>query len=160
MLNPSISTFLLTLINVGILFFVLRAILFKPVTKFMEARSESIRSSVEQAEKEREDAQALLGQYQERLKKAEDEAAGIVRVAREAAQAEADRTLAEAKDAAERVLANARKQIESDRQAAAALFRAEAAALVISASSRFLRRELNQEDSRCFAGTLLEELGK
>jgi F-type H+-transporting ATPase subunit b len=159
MLNPSISTFLLTLINVGILFFVLRAILFKPVTKFMEARSESIRNSVEQAEKEREDAQALRGQYQERLKKAEDEAAALVRAAREAAQAEADRTLAETKDAAERILANARKQIESERQAAAAMFRAEAAALVISASSRLLRRELNQDDNRRFAGLFLEELG-
>jgi F0F1-type ATP synthase membrane subunit b/b' len=39
LVSPNLVTFLFTLINIGILFVILRAILFKPVTKCREERS-------------------------------------------------------------------------------------------------------------------------
>jgi F-type H+-transporting ATPase subunit b len=158
MLSPSIATFLVTLINIFLLFVILRAVLFKPVTKFMTDRSKKIEDSLAGAERETAQARQLLEQYQGQLKKADEEAEAIIRNARENAGREAERIAAEGKAQAERMIAAAREQIESERQAARALFKAEAAALVVAAAGRLLARDLNQEDNRRLAAGLLKEI--
>lgn len=160
MIDLSITTFLLTIINIGILFAVLRKVLFKRVTKFMEDRTSKVRHSIEEAEKDKQAAKALLSQYEERLKSVQEEADALIKAAQNKARQEAAQIVAEGKKAADTLIANAHKQIEAEQRAAMALFRAEAAALVISASSRLLQRDLTQEDSRRFAGLLLQEVGK
>ncbi|MDR1277841.1 MAG: F0F1 ATP synthase subunit B [Treponema sp.] len=159
LVSPNLVTFLVTLVNLGILFVVLRAILFKPVTKFMEDRAKKIQDTIDQAEKDKAQAKMLLQQYEEQLKKAGGEAETLIRSARESAREQADRIIAGGKAEAEMMLSNARKQIEAEQQAALARFRSEAAALVVSASARLIRRELNQEDNRRYAGMLLREIG-
>jgi F-type H+-transporting ATPase subunit b len=159
MITPSITTFLITIVNIGVLFFVLRAVLFKPVTKFMEARTKKIEDSIAQTEKDKNQAKLLLQQYEDQLKKAEVEADGIIHAARETAQQQAAGIIAAGKEAAENLVTNARSQIESDQKAAMARFRAEAAGLVIAASGQLLLREISKEDPRRYAGELLAELG-
>lgn len=153
-------TFIITIVNIAILFFILRALLFKPVTKFMEARAEKVRSSLEQAEKDKAQAKELLAGYEEKLRAVRDEAAAIIHRAEEQARLESERLIAGGKESAERLLDSARRQIEAERRAAMAAFKAEAAALVAAASARLLQREIRGEDSRRFAGMLLSELGK
>ncbi|MDR0525162.1 MAG: ATP synthase F0 subunit B [Spirochaetaceae bacterium] len=160
MLDPSIATFLITLINVGILFAVLRAVLFKRVTQFMEDRSNRIRENIEGAEKDKQTAQAFLAQCEERLKNVQAEADEVLKTAREQAQQEADRIIAQGAAEAKSLVEKARKQIEADQKARTARFQAEAAGLVLAAAGRLLQRELTQEDNRRFAGLLLQELGK
>jgi F-type H+-transporting ATPase subunit b len=160
MLEFSWVTFVVTILNIGILFFILRAILFKPVTKFMEARTEKITEDIEQAERDKNQAKLLLKQYEEKLDEARREAELIFKNAQENARAQADQIVAEGKAQAELIVANARRQAEADRSAAMTRFKAEAAGLVLSAAGRLLRRELTQEDSRNQAALLLRELGK
>ncbi|MDR1374216.1 MAG: F0F1 ATP synthase subunit B [Treponema sp.] len=158
MLVPSIATFLITLINIGVLFFVLRAVLFKPVTKFMADRTKRIEDGIAQAEKDKHQAKQLLEQYERQLKNAETEGDVIIKAARETARQEADRIIAEAGAAAEAMAAAARKQLEAEQKAAMALFRAEAAALVVGAAGRLLGREINGEDRRRQAEIFLRDL--
>jgi F-type H+-transporting ATPase subunit b len=158
MLNPSIATFLVTLINILLLFVILRVVLFKPVTKFMAERSRKIEESLAGAERETAQARQLLEQYQGQLKKAGEEAEAIIKNAQESAGREADRIIAEGKAQAENMIAAAQDRINSERQAAQALFKAEAAALVVAAAGRLLMRDLNQEDNRRLAAALLKEI--
>jgi F-type H+-transporting ATPase subunit b len=160
MLTPSIATFLVTILNVGILFFALRALLFKPVTKFMEDRTRKIEEAIAQSEKDRTQAKALLARYEEQIRNTEGEAAEILKNARENARHEADRIIAEGKAQADTILANVRKQIEAEQKAALAEFRKNAAFLVTAASGRILGREFRSEDDRRYADMLLEEIGK
>ncbi|AEF86567.1 F0F1-type ATP synthase b subunit [Treponema primitia ZAS-2] len=151
-------TFIITILNILILFFILRKILFKPVTKFIEGRAQKIQDSLDQAEKERNLSKGLLQQYEDQLKRIEEEATEIIRTAKDTAQKEADRIIAEGKAQADLLLEKGRKQIVADQRAAMTVFSADAAAMVIGASSRLIRRELNSEDSRHQAALLLEEL--
>ena len=152
-------TFIITLINIAILFLILRAILFKPVTAFMERRTEKIRSDMEQAEKDKAQALLLQRQYEDKLRDFGQEADALTRIAKEQAARQADQIVAEGRAQAEQLVANARKQLDAERRAAMVLFKAEAAALVVSASSRLLRRELDREESLRYADALLKELG-
>jgi F-type H+-transporting ATPase subunit b len=158
MIVPSLATFLVTIVNITVLFFVLRAFLFKPVTKFMEDRTKKVQDSLDQAEKERALAKGLLKQYEDQLRRIDDEAAEALRSARETARAEADRIIAEGKAQAERLLEKGRKQLEAEQRAAMAVFQADAAALVLGASGKLIRRELTGDDNRSQAELLLKEL--
>jgi F-type H+-transporting ATPase subunit b len=160
MIAFSLSTFLVTVINVGILFFVLRAVLFKPVTKFMADRSAKIEDAIAQAENDRNEAKDMLVQYGEKLKQAEIESADLIRKAKAIAGEEADRIIANSKTQAENILFSARDQITAEQKAAMTEFRKEAARLVTAASGKILGRELKSEDNKAYAGLLLDEIGK
>ena len=151
-------TFIITIINIAILFIILRAILFKPVTKFMTERAQRVQNSIDLAEKDKAEARRLLAEYEARMKNADDEAENILRTARENAEQEALRIVDESKEAAADIIANTRKQLEAERLAAYAKFRAEAAILVTAAVSRLAGREINSDDNMRYANMLLEEL--
>ena len=153
-------TFIFTLLNIGILYLILRVLLFKPVTKFMETRAKKIKDDISNAEEEKNKAEAMRQEYEDKLKNAQIEAESLIRSAREAARTQADQIVSEGKKEADRLVLLARGQSESERQAAMAVFKTEAAALVLAASSQLLKRELSREDSQLHAKRILEELGK
>ena len=151
-------TLIITIINIAVLTFILRLILFKPVTKFMTDRAKRIQDSIEQSEKDKNQAKKLLEDYEARLKSAEAAAEQILEAAREEARTEAAEIIAQGKVQAQGVIAAARSQMEAEKQAAFARFHIEAAALVMAASSRLVQRELNAEDNRHYVDMLLNEL--
>ncbi|MDR0586692.1 MAG: F0F1 ATP synthase subunit B [Treponema sp.] len=151
-------TFFITVINILVLFFLLRAFLFKPVSKFIQDRKKKIQDDINRAEKDSWDAKKLLEQYESKLAQADADAETILKVAREHAQAEADKIREEGKADAERIAAAARARIENERRAAMALFRAEAAVLVVNAAGRLLKRELAGEEQLRFAREVLDEI--
>ena len=153
-------TFFITIINITVLFFVLKAILFKPVTKFMDDRARRVQDSIDQAERDKAQAKTLLDQYEAQLKTAEAEVETIISRAREQARLEAERIIDESRASAEANLAKARKQLEDEHRLALAQFKKEAAALVVYASGRLLAREIKTEDCRTYADMLLNEAGK
>jgi F-type H+-transporting ATPase subunit b len=124
----------------------------------MADRSRKIEESIAGAESEKAQARQLLEQYQAQLEHAGGEAEAIIKTARESAEREAERIVAEGKVRAENMISTARTRIDSEQEAARALFKAEAAALVVAAAGRLLARDLNREDDRRLAASLLKEL--
>jgi F-type H+-transporting ATPase subunit b len=151
-------TFIITIINITILFFVLRKLLFKPVTKFMADRAKRVQDSLDQAEKDRTQAKAMLKEYEGKLKSAEAEAGEIIKTARDNADKEAKRIIESTKAESAEILSAARKQIEADRRAAVTKLRFETAALVMAASSKLAAREFSRDDNRRYVEMLLDEL--
>jgi F-type H+-transporting ATPase subunit b len=153
-------TFIITIINITILFLILRKILFKPVTKFMEDRSRSVQESIDQANKDRTDAKKLLADYEGKLKDADSEAQKIIKDAHTQAAQQSEQIIAEGKKEAENIIAAAHKHIEAEHQVALAKFKIEAAALVIAATSKLATREVSGDDNRRYVNMLLEELSQ
>jgi F-type H+-transporting ATPase subunit b len=152
-------TFFFTLVNIGVLSVILRAILFKPVTRFMENRTLKIRGELEQASHEKAQAEELRESYEERLRKVEEEADRMTREARAEAQRQADAIIERGKVEAERLIEAARSQIEEERRSAERSFKAQAAGLVLAATGRLLRREVNGEDAERAADAFVAALG-
>ncbi|MCL1819012.1 MAG: ATP synthase F0 subunit B [Spirochaetaceae bacterium] len=153
-------TFIFTLLNIFVLFVILRLILFKPVTRFMEKRARAIQADLDHAEREKTQARNLLETYETRLKQLDAEAGEKIRRACEEADEQAAKIIAEGRAEARSALETARAQIETERRAAVTAFQAEATALVIAAAGRLLERELTAEDSRRQAERILHAIGK
>jgi F-type H+-transporting ATPase subunit b len=151
-------TFVITVINIAVLFFILRAILFKPVTKFMADRARRIKENIDQADNEKALAKQLRQQYEDQLKSARTEAEDIIRAARKSAMMEAQRYIEAGKAEAAEIIANTRNQLELEKKAAMAKFLTDAAGLITAASSRLVARELNSDDNQRYANMLINEL--
>ncbi|MDR2729353.1 MAG: ATP synthase F0 subunit B [Treponema sp.] len=151
-------TFVITIINIVFLFFILKKILFKPVTKFMAERAKRVQDSLEQARKDKEAAKELLDQYEIKLKKAETEALEILKTAREEAERQAQLIIDDGKRDARNAVSSALKQIETERHAALSKFKMEAAALIIAISAKLTARDFSGEDSRLYINMMLDEL--
>jgi len=151
-------TFIITIINITILFLVLRKLLFKPVTKFMASRTKRVQDTIDLARKDKEDAAKLFAEYENKLKNAESEARDILKTARENAERQAQLIIAEGKQEALDTVNTALKQIETERQAALTRFKLEAAALVMAVSAKISAKDFSGEDNRRYVNMLLDEL--
>ena len=151
-------TFVITIINIVILFFLLRAILFKPVSKFMASRTKRVQDSLEQAQNEKQEATKLRVEYEKKLKEAEAEARNILKTARENAERQAETVIADGRREAQDAMNTALKQIEMERQAALAKFKLEAAALVMAVSAKLAAKDFSGDDNRRYVNMMLNEL--
>ena len=102
----------------------------------LDARSDRIRQALDEAQRLRSEAQAVLVQYQKKREEAEKEAQGII----EGARAEAERVAGEAKGKVEEFIARRTKMAESkiaqaEAQALADVRAAAANAAVTAAST-------------------------
>jgi F-type H+-transporting ATPase subunit b len=124
----------------------------------MENRTKKIEDVINQAEKDKNQAKQMLEQYETQLKNAETEADGIIRLARETANAESDRIIDNGKRAAQTMLSGARRQFAAEQEAALAQFKSEAVMLVMAASARLVGRDLQSEENNRYVNMLMDEL--
>jgi F-type H+-transporting ATPase subunit b len=115
------------------------------MVKYIDQRRDRIKAELDEALRLKEEAQALLAQYQRKQREAEQEAAGIIAGAR----AEAERMMAEAKTKMEEFIARRSKMAETkiaqaEAQAVADV-RAAAAEAAVSAAEKILTQIVKGE---------------
>jgi len=106
---------LIQFVNVLILTGALSFILYKPVKEYMEKRSLKIKGQMEDAEKAKQKAEALVAEFEARLKDIDDEAEKILEDARLKAAEEGRAIVENAKHEAEAILKRAQEKIEFDK---------------------------------------------
>ena len=106
---------IIQLINTLILFFVLGKLLFKPLTNFMEKRSERIKEQIDFAKSEEEKALKLKEEYEAKLQKIQEEADAILKEAREKALRKEDSIIEEARKESEIIRNRALADIEREK---------------------------------------------
>ena len=147
---------------VAVGFLILLAVLFKPAKKMiiasLDSRAEKIRSSLDEAEKLREEAQHVLADYQRKQREAAKEIEGLVANAR--SQAETMRCEAEysVKNALARREQAALEKISQKEADAIAEVRNLAVDMAIKASGELLERRRGQKHSQELIETAIKEL--
>ncbi len=142
-----ISSMLLHVLNIVVLFLVLRALVYRPVRKFLQARTDRIQAEQAEVAAARKEAEALHAQYEAELAHTQDvaekQAAELLARANDAAhaitaQATADskKTLARAKLQAQHIQEDGMRQLKRD-----------AADIAVDIAARVLAREVSSEDN-------------
>ena len=67
------STLFFTVLNILILYFILKKILFKPVTKYMSDRSNKIKEALDMAEEAKKKVEEMEKEHQARLKEVKEQ---------------------------------------------------------------------------------------
>jgi F-type H+-transporting ATPase subunit b len=142
-----------------ILLFLMYRTVFPQVTKMYQDRRANIEGKLEEAEKERDEAEQLLQKYRERLAAAEDETHRILEEARANAERVRKDLLAKADADAERQLERARETIRSERDQAIRQLRGEVGTLAIELATRVVGDSLDRERQLRLVDQYIGQLG-
>lgn len=152
-------TFIWTAFNLLILYFVMRRILFKPITLFMNKRSESIRSAIEDADKNKAESMELKKEYECLLRNARAEADRILEAARAEAGREYENIMFTAGKDAEDILVKAREEIEYEKARALNAVKNKVAELALLAASKVIEENMDNETNRIIVNKFIDEAG-
>jgi F-type H+-transporting ATPase subunit b len=142
-----------------ILLFVMYRTVWPSVDKAFKDRRANIEGKLEQAEKDREEAEQLLEQYRRRLREAEDETRRILDEARANAERVRRELLAKAETDAGRELDRARQAIRGERDQAIRQLRNEVGTLAVELATRVVGDSLDRDRQLRLIDEYIDELG-
>jgi F-type H+-transporting ATPase subunit b len=150
-------TFLITIANFLVLFLILRKLLFKPVTAFMDARAKKIKDSLAEASYLKSKAQEDSKRYEALMAEADAEAERLVKEGVERASAEAKALVDKANADAAAAQRRGEEAGEREREKAMQDLAGDIARLAAQAAGKLVGREAAAEDERA-AAALIREL--
>ncbi len=142
-----------------ILLFLMYRTVFPSINQAFKDRRANIEGKLEQAEKEREEAEQLLEQYRRRLRDAEDETQRILEEARSNAERVRRELLAKAEADAGRELDRARQAIRAERDQAIRQLRNEVGTLAVELATRVVGDSLDRDRQLRLVDEYIDELG-
>ena len=148
---------ILHIINVVVLFIVLRIFLYKPVSRFMKRRSDGIAQQIDDAAKKQAEAEQLRARYDEMIKHAQGLAGELIAKSKETADEQARQIIEEAEKNAGLILEKSKSDIAYLQAQAKENMRDEITQMAIDIAERVLRREITAEDNMETINRFFEE---
>jgi F-type H+-transporting ATPase subunit b len=159
MMNINPWDILWTVVNLLILFLLLKKFLFGRVTAMMDRRAKMIQDDLDSAKQKKEESEQIKEKYEAELKDAHNEAVKITAAAKQRADKESVKIINEAHAEAAQIIADAEKVIDHEREEAVASAKEQIAGLAVMAASQVLAKNIDEESNREFAERLLSEVG-
>ena len=137
-----------TIINLVVLYLLLRHFLFKPVMGIMEKRKNLIDQELENAKTAQAKAEELKGHYEGALAGAKEESAQIIEAAKADAINECVRMVKEANAEAAKIIETAKATAEQERKNALLGAKSEIAGLAVEAARKLLSQGSTKKGNR------------
>ena len=148
-----------TVVNILVLFVLLRKFLYRPVMNVIEQRQKQIDDAIADAEGKKNDAQAVLAQAQDKLQNVDTEAAQRREAYEKQAEVEKQQLLADARKQADAIVAAGKASAEAERQSKLREADAQTTALARAMCEKLLARNLTAQDDARLLDDLLEKAG-
>lgn len=148
------------LINLLLLFLLLKHFLFKPVQNILNARQAEIDKTYADAETAQTRAEQLRDEYEKRMDDAKAEAADITKAASRKAQAHYDEVVGTAKSDAARLREKAEAQIEQEKKKAMNELKDEISGIAMDIASKVVEREIDEKDHEELISEFIKGVGE
>lgn len=155
-----LGNFLWTLITLLVVYWVLKKYAWTPLLDALQGREKFIEESLEKAVRDRDDARALLREYEAKLATAREEVEELLAEGRRDAAAVREREEEKARREAQQMIARARREIEVATDTAVKDLYERAAALSTAAAGRILGREIQAADHERLVDEVIEALDR
>lgn len=153
-------TFVIQVINLLVVYYVLKLILYKPVTRLLENRRQKVDDTLDTAAKTMKNAEELMARYQEQIRGAQAESQAIIERAAKMGDQLKSEIVADAHHQAQRILEQASAEIEREKTAALQEIKTEVGDLAVRAASRILERNVTDADQERLVQDLIGGLGE
>ena len=150
---------LYTVVNVLVLFLLLRKFLYKPVMNIIAQRQKQVDDALAAAETSKKEAAATLNTAQDKLRNVDAEAAARRTAYEEQAEKEKQQLLADAQKQADAIVAEGKRNAEAERQHKLREADAQTTALAREMCEKLLARNLTQQDDARLLDDLLQTAG-
>ena len=148
-----------TVVDVLILYVLLRKFLFKPIQNVLDQRQKTIEADIAAAQTSKTEAAAALTTAQDKLRNVDIEAAARREAYEKQAEVEKQQLLAEAQNQADAIVAEGKAAAEAERQHKLREADAQTTALARAMCEKLLSRNLTEQDDSRLLDDLLEKAG-
>lgn len=155
-LDPGL--FIWTILTFLILFYVLAKFAWKPLLTALESRENTIKSSLEDAEKAKTELERLNAESEEIMAKARSEAQTIRVEAKSAAEKIKADVMVQAGEDAKKIRDEAQNQIKVEKDKAISEIRQEVVSLTMMVAEKVIKRNLSKEDNQSLIDDSLQHL--
>jgi F-type H+-transporting ATPase subunit b len=150
---------LISLINLTLLFLIIKKLLFKPVKKMFEKRQAELDGQYAAAAEAQERAEDDRRAWEQKLSEADAQANAILQNAADNARLRGDKLIAQAQERADGIIRVAQTEAELERKRAADGIKREIVEVSGALTEKMLGREINTEDHRALIDSFIEEIG-
>jgi len=147
------------MVNIIVLYLLMKRFLFGPVTKMMEKRTNSIEASFAEIEDKNREAIKLKQEYEKALENAEEKATSIIKEAKQRASEEHDKQIKITKEEATKIMEDTTKSIELERKLSMQNIQAEIAGIAMLAATKVLQKNIDDSSNHQIINDFLEEAG-
>ncbi len=137
-------TSLMILINVFILYIILKKFFWEKIKKFMDDRANAVKDSIDVAEAMNKRADAKMADYTKRIANVEEEGREIIKDAKVTADAQAQHIIEEARMEASNIISNARTAAQMEHEKAMEQMRQEIAQISMLVAEQIVEREVSE----------------
>jgi F-type H+-transporting ATPase subunit b len=149
-----------TLITFVVLLVLLAKFAFKPIALALDRRSETIKKSIDEAEKQRVEAKKLMEDYQRQLAEARAEANKIIEEARGLGENVRKEVVEKANAEASALLQRSQEEIQRQKEKGVQELKDTVASLSVQIASKVIEKEVNEATHRQLVENLIKDLSK
>ena len=158
-ISVNIWQIIISLVNLLIIFLILKKFLFKPVQKVMTARQEQVDRIYSEADESRDSANQMKQEYEQKLAGARQEADTMIKSAAQTAQRRGDQIVEEAKAQAAHAKQKAEAEIAQQKQQMLKDVRGEISDLAVSIAAKVVEKEIDPKAYDGFVNDFIENAG-
>jgi len=147
------------IVNVFVLYLLMKKFLFGPINEIMEKRTNSIEASFAEIDNKNKEALNLKHEYEEALENAEDKATNIIKEAKQRALEEHDKQIKIIKEEASKMIEDANKSIELERKLSMQNIQAEIAGIAMLAATKVIQKNMDDSTNKQIINDFLAEAG-
>ena len=151
---------LFQLVNTGILFIVLKKILFKPVLNIIDAREKAIQEDIATGERAKNEGLTLKSEYEEKLSVAKSEGQEIIKQATLRAEQKSEEIISTAKEEANSLRDRANKDIAQEKEKVMNELKNDISNIAILAASKVIEKDIDQAKHEEMINKFIEEVGE
>ena len=158
-LKPDFGLIFWTVVIFLVLYAVLAKLAWKPIQKALRRRDEEIQDSIDEAKRARAEMQAQADENQRLLIEAREERTRIISDAERQSKEMIAAARNEARDAAQKVATDAKRDIENMRKAAMVDLKKEVGTMAIEIAEKILQKDLKSDaNQEAFVRALVSDL--
>lgn len=143
-----LADLIINIVNILVLFFVTKKLLYKPVKKYLDARKEKVAASFTEAEAMKAEAAAAKEKYDAVIAEADAEKEKTVREAKADAVKQAEKIISDAKAQADELVEDAKAKAKKEHDKAISDSKNDIADIAVQISEKIIGRSVTDEDNK------------
>lgn len=159
-ISVNIWQILISLINLLLIFLIVKRFLFKPVKKALDARKAQIDKQYDMAEEANKKALDNQKEWETKMSNAQSEADDILKTATDKAKLRSEKIIDDAKSDAESIMRQAKSEAELEKKKAEDDIKRQIVDVSSELTKKLLEREITNEDHEKFIDSFIGNIGE
>ena len=153
-------TFIAQICNLFIQLYLIKRFLLKPINAVLEKRKEMATAEIKEAEKAKEESRAIKEEYEQNMAEAKEKANTLIANAQKSASLQSEEMIQEANKQAAAIKAKAESDIAQEKKKAVNELKGEIGGMAMEIAGKVIEREISEKDHEKLIDEFISNVGE